>query len=265
MTEEAVHAGQLQGKVALITGGNSGIGLATARAFIREGADVIVTGRNAASLDQVQDELGKRAWSLRCDQSRLADLDELIARIRERYPALDIVFANAGISGSAPVQSASEEHFDQIFNTNARGVFFLVQKVAPYVRRGGSIILNSSTSAYVGLPGNAAYSGSKAAVRAFARSFSADLIEQQVRVNVVTPGAIDTPIFGRTRPDPVVLDRNMKKVRSMVPIERIGRAEEVAEVVVFLASNASSYLFGAEVVVDGGITEAPLAAAVYRN
>ncbi|ODT88144.1 SDR family oxidoreductase [Phenylobacterium sp. SCN 70-31] len=256
--------GKLAGKVALITGGNSGIGLATAHAFVREGAKVVVTGRDPATLEAVRQELGSDVLAIPSDQASLADSDRLVARIQAAHGGLDVAFVNAGVGGSASVQTATEAHFDQIFDTNVKGLFFLVQKIAPIMRSGGSIVLNSSISPYHGSPNTSAYSGSKAAVRAFARSFSADLRTQNVRVNAIAPGPTETSIFGRTRSDPAQLSALRERVAASTPIGRWAQPEEMAEVVVFLASDASSFMFGAEVVVDGGMTGAPGAAPIYR-
>ena len=246
---------RLQGKIALITGGNSGIGLATAKAFVANGARVIVTGRDQKSLDAAQEALGDQCLALRSNTADLKEIDALYAVIKERFEGLDIIFANAGISGGAPIESVTEEHFDRVFNTNVKGVFFTLQKALPLLRKGASIILNASISARVGLPNQSCYAATKAAVRSLARNFSVEFAARGYRFNVVSPGPIETPIWGRGGADAQILEAMKQRATSNNPLGRFGSPEELAQTVVFLASDDSTFMMGAEIIVDGGVTE----------
>ena len=254
---------RLRDKIGLVTGGSSGIGLATAHAFVREGAQVIITGRDSRTLLEAEAELGGRATSICADHAVRADNVRVSQTILERFGRLDIAFLNAGVGGPASVEDATEEHFDRIFDTNVKGTFFLVQELSRLMGPGGSIVLNSSIAPYGGAPGTSMYSAAKAAVRVFARGFSADLIHRQIRVNAIAPGPIDTPIFARYQKDPADLEKHMERLRSFVPAGRLGLPEEVAEAVVYLASDASAFVIGTELVIDGGASEAPHAAPIY--
>jgi NAD(P)-dependent dehydrogenase (short-subunit alcohol dehydrogenase family) len=256
---------RLAGKLALVTGGNSGIGLATAKAFVAEGARVAITGRNQQTLEAAKRELGEGTLALKCDAANLSELDELYAAIKQRLGALDILFANAGIGGSSPLADTTEETFDTMFDINVKGVFFTVQKALPLLRNGASIILNASIAPHVGRPGASVYAGTKAAVRAFARNFSAELVARNIRVNAVSPGPIATPIWTRGARDPGTADTVQAQVKRAIPLGRFGTADEVANVVVFLASDESSYLLGTEIIIDGGITELPAGAPTRRD
>ncbi|HTQ87826.1 MAG TPA: SDR family oxidoreductase [Candidatus Solibacter sp.] len=258
---------KLAGMKALITGGNSGIGLATARLFIAEGAEVAITGRDQATLDAAVAELGAKAAGYKADAADPAARAELFRRIGERFGALDVVFANAGVAGPTPLASATQEQFEQILRINITGVFFTVQGALPYLREGGSVVLNGSVVAALGPVGSAAYVASKGAVRAMARTLAAELSPKKIRVNVVVPGAIETPIWGRTASG-AARDGAAKKLAgyaAAVPLERLGVAEDIAKAVLFLASSDSSYLQGTETVVDGGLTGAPLGAPGLRG
>jgi NAD(P)-dependent dehydrogenase (short-subunit alcohol dehydrogenase family) len=255
---------RLAGKRALITGGNSGIGLATAKAFIAEGARVAITGRNPETLGEAKKELGSETLAVRSDVANLKDLDQLYATIEKRFGGLDILFANAGIGKSTPLGGTTEELFDEIFDVNVKGVFFTVQKALPLLKKGASIILNASIGPRLGRPGAAAYAASKAAVRTMARNFSADLAPRGIRVNAVSPGLIATPIWTRSKFGPEGENPIDQQLCSSVPLGRLGTPDEVAQVVVFLASNESSFMLGSEIVVDGGATELPAAAPAYR-
>jgi NAD(P)-dependent dehydrogenase (short-subunit alcohol dehydrogenase family) len=256
---------KLAGKFALITGGNSGIGLATARAFVAEGARVAITGRDPSTLQAAQKELGRDALVLQSDVRDLKQIDELFAQLKKHFGALDILFANAGVGRFKSLADTTEETFDQIFDINVKGVFFTVQKALPLLRSGASIILDASIGARIGRPDAAAYAASKAAVRTFARNFSADLAPLGIRVNAVSPGMIATPIWTRDRAG-AKLDKALEqRLRRTVPADRLGAPEEVAQVVVFLASDDSRFMLGSEIVIDGGTTELPAAAPLYRS
>lgn len=247
--------GRLEGKFALITGGNSGIGLATARLFVANGARVAITGRDGKSLEAARQSLGSDTLALQSDAADLKAIDGLFDAVKEQFGALDVLFANAGVSGGGPVESTSEQDFDRMFDTNVKGVFFTVQRALPLLRKGASIILNSSIAPRVGRPGHALYAASKAAVRTFARNFSSEFASRGFRVNVVSPGPIETPIWGRGGGDSATVDQVLSQVKAGVPLGRLGRPEEVAQAVLFLASDESSFMLGAEVTVDGGVTE----------
>lgn len=247
----------IRGKVALITGGNSGIGLATAQLFLKEGATVIISGRDRKTLDSARETMGPDLLAVQADVSKLDDLDRLYQTISQRYGQLDLIFANAGVAIPCPLEEMSEERFDANFDVNVKGTYFTVQKALPHLKAGANIVLNASIAQYTGVRGLSAYGASKAAVRALARLFAAELAPKSIRVNVVTPGPIATPIWGRVeRVDP----DTEKRLIARVPLARMGRAEEVARAVLFLASDASSYTTGCELMVDGGVVDLPAAA-----
>ncbi|MBD9504937.1 SDR family oxidoreductase [Pseudomonas sp. BGr12] len=245
----------LKGKTALITGGSSGIGLATARLLLDNGARVAITGRDTARLAAARKELGADLLTLACDVRSREQLQEMAGEVRNAFGALDIFFANAGVAYGTPLASTTEEQYDGLMDINLKGLFFSVQAVEPILRNGGSIILNTSWLNQVGTPGRALLSASKAAVRSLARTLSAELLERQIRVNAVSPGAIETPIHrspGQTEED---FRAYAERVGRQAPIGRMGRPEEIAAAVLFLASDASSYMLGAEILVDGGRAE----------
>ena len=246
--------GRLAGKVALITGGNSGIGLATAEAFVEAGATVIVTGRDRATLDAASSRFGRAVLVRRADSARLADLDALMEEIRERFESLDVLFVNAGVARFAPLDEVTEEQFDYMFDINVRGAFFTVQKAVPLLAPGASVVLNASVAGFTGAPNSSVYSATKAAVRSLARTFSADLVERGVRVNVISPGPVSTPIFDRLGLSADRVAGLSEQIHARVPLRRFGAPREVADVAVFLASDESSFIVGAELVVDGGMT-----------
>ncbi len=247
---------RLQGKTAIITGGSSGIGLAAAKAFVAEGARVAITGRDPGALDTAVCEIGQNALALQCDHARLEEIDALVRRLSGAFDGLDILFANAGLFTNAPIGEITETEFDAVFDTNVKGVFFTVQTMLPLFRRGASIILNASIASRMGRPGISLYAASKAAVRTFARNVSADLAPRGIRVNVISPGPVDTPIWERGR-DPDSAGRMRSKIGAGVPMGRMGKAEEIAAAAVFLASDESAYMMGAELVIDGGTSEVP--------
>ena len=247
--------GKLSGKVALITGGNSGMGLASARLLAQEGAKVVITGRRQKELDEAVKSIGPNALGVVGDVSKLADLDRLMAVIKEKYGQLDIIFANAGHGTLEPLGSVSEASFDAQFATNVKGVFFTVQKALPLLRDGGSIILNASIVSIMGMPAFSVYSATKAAVRSFARTWTADLKARRIRVNSLSPGPIDTPILSKAGLTEEQAEGFKASLKNMVPLGRIGRSEEIATVVLFLASDDSSFITGIDLTVDGGMAQ----------
>jgi len=255
---------RLANKTALITGGNSGIGLATARLFIAEGAQVAITGRNRARLDAVARELGPNLLAIQADATDIAATERAVAAAVEAFGGLDIVFANAGIPGSTPVGGTTLATFEQVLSTNITAVFFTVQAAAPHLRDGGSIILNGSVHAVLGMPGYSAYAATKAGVRAMSRVMASELAPRRIRVNTVVPGATRTPIWDRLAPDAAALAALETRIAKMVPLGRLGDAGELAKAVLFLASDESTYVSGTELVVDGAATGAPSGAPIYR-
>jgi len=244
----------LAGKIALITGGTNGIGLATAIELASQGAQVFITGRRQAELDAAVAEIGSAATGIRADASQLHDLDTVYARIASQAGRLDILFANAGGGDMMPLGAITEEHVDRIFGTNVRGVLFTVQKALPLLVDGASIILTGSTTSIQGTAAFSVYSASKAAVRNFARSWALDLKERGIRVNVVSPGPVRTPGLGGL----VSEDQQQglfDALAAQIPLGRLGKPEEVAKTVAFLASDAASFINGTELFVDGGMAQ----------
>ena len=247
--------GKLDGKTALITGGNSGIGLATAKQFVKEGAYVFITGRREPELAKAVKEIGSNVTGVQGDVSKLGDLDRLFAQIKREKGRLDVVFANAGVATFAPFGKITEEHYDAIINTNVKGLLFTVQKALPLVPDGASIILNASIVASKGLPANSVYSASKAAVRSFARTWTTDLKDRRIRVNAVSPGPIETPGLKDLVASSGAGEERLKMISASVPLGRLGAPDEIAKAVVFLASDDSSYITGTELFVDGGMAQ----------
>lgn len=249
-------AGKLEGKIALVTGGSSGIGLATAQRFAKEGAYVYITGRRQAELDKAVKAIGEaQATAVRADASILSDLDKLFTQIKKEKGRLDVVFANAGGGTLAPLGAITEEHYDQIFNTNVKGVLFTVQKALPLIPKGGSIILNASIAGVKGLPAFSVYSATKAAVRSFARGWTTELKDRGIRVNVISPGPIETPIFDGLAETKEQRKEMVAQFVSGVPLGRMGRPEEIANAALFLASEESSFVAGVDLFVDGGTAQ----------
>jgi NAD(P)-dependent dehydrogenase (short-subunit alcohol dehydrogenase family) len=246
---------KLTGKVAVITGGSSGIGLATARRFVEEGAHVFITGRRREELDKAAKSIGKNVTTVQGDVAKLEDLDRLYETVKAEKGAIDIVVANAAFVESAVLKDATPEHFDKTFDVNARGTFFTVRKALPLLRDGGSVVLVSSGAHALGVPFYTAYSATKAAMRSFARTWAADLKDRGIRVNTVSPGPIDTPIFEVQFKTKEAADAAKEGFRQMVPMGRLGTSDEVASAVLFLASDDSSYTTGADLPVDGGIVD----------
>jgi NAD(P)-dependent dehydrogenase (short-subunit alcohol dehydrogenase family) len=261
---------RLKNKTALITGGNSGIGLATAKAFIAEGAKVAITGRNQATLDAALAELGPqngevRAIALQADATDIPATEQAVAAAVQAFGKLDIVFANAGIPGSTPLGASKLEVFEQILRTNITGAFFTVQAAAPHLNNGASVILNGSVMSQLGSPGSSAYAASKAGVRGMSRVLAAELAPRGIRVNVVSPGATRTPIWDSAAPTPEAKAGLEKRLAGIIPLGRLGEAEEIAKTVLFLASDDSSNVNGAEIFVDGGSNGSPVGGPVFRG
>jgi NAD(P)-dependent dehydrogenase (short-subunit alcohol dehydrogenase family) len=244
---------KLQGKIAVITGGNSGIGLATAAEFVAEGAYVFITGRRQKELDAAVGLIGRNVTAVQGDVSNLADLDRLYAQVAKEKGRVDIVFANAGIGIPAPMGQITEQDYDQIFNVNLRGLLFTVQKALPLMPDGGIVLLCGSNASQAGFPGFSTYSATKAALRSFARTWTMDLKDRQIRVNVISPGPIDTPIWTSSDLPQEVAEQLKKQLISMVPANEMGRPEDVAKAASFLASTDSRFIRGIELFVDGGM------------
>jgi NAD(P)-dependent dehydrogenase (short-subunit alcohol dehydrogenase family) len=255
VTPKGTHMGTLEGKVALITGGNSGIGLATAKEFVDRGAYVFITGRRDPELAAAVKDIGRNVTGVRGDVSNLGDLARLFAQIKREKGKLDIVFANAGVATYAPFGQITEEHYDSIFSINVKGLLFTVQKALPLMPDGSSIILNASIVASRGLPANSVYSATKAAVRSFARTWTTDLKHRRIRVNAVSPGPIETPGLNDLVASTGAGEQRLKALSSSVPLGRLGTPTEIAKAVVFLASDDSSYVTGTELFVDGGFAQ----------
>ena len=247
---------KLKGKVAVITGGSSGIGLATAKRFVEEGAHVVITGRREKELKEAAALIDGNVTTVAGDVSRLEDLDRLYTIVKEKHARIDILFANAGAGTIAPFAAATEAHFDQTFDVNVKGLFFTVQKALPLLRDGGSIILTSSVSNVLGLPGFSAYAASKAAVRSFARAWTLELKDRHIRVNAMSPGPIDTPALATTTGlTPEQAEQAAAQFASQIPMGRRGETEEIAAAVTFLASDESSFITGVDLPVDGGMAQ----------
>ena len=258
---------KLAGKKALITGGNSGIGLATARLFVAEGAEVAITGRDQKTLDEAVAELGPKAHGYRADVTVAEDRKRLFADIAKDFGKLDIVFANAGITGRTPTGEADEAVFENVIRINLNGAFFTVNSAAPLLNDNGSVIFNGSVHNYLGQAGVAAYAATKGGVVAMARAIAADLAPRNIRVNVVAPGATKTPIWKRGSRASISAEQSAKVdefFSSTVPLGRWGEAEDVAKAALFLASDDSSYINAVELMVDGGLTGAPFGAPMLR-
>jgi NAD(P)-dependent dehydrogenase (short-subunit alcohol dehydrogenase family) len=247
---------KLEGKVAVITGGSSGIGLATAKRLVDEGAYVVITGRREEELKKAAASIKTNVTTVVSDVSRVEDLDRLYAVVKEKHGHIDILFANAGAGTIAPLAMATEAHFDQTFDVNVKGLFFTVQKALPLFKDGGSIILNSSVSNVLGLPGFTAYAASKAAVRNFARGWALELKDRKIRVNCMSPGAIDTPALATTTGlTAEQAEQAVAEFTTQIPMGRRGMPEEIAAAVAFLASDESSYITGIDLPVDGGMAQ----------
>jgi NAD(P)-dependent dehydrogenase (short-subunit alcohol dehydrogenase family) len=246
---------KLQGKIALITGGNSGIGLATAKVFVSEGAYVFITGRRQAELNAAVKGIGENVIGVEGDVSNLADLDTLYDTVKRTTEHIDILFANAGVARYAPLGTITAEFYDSIFDINVKGLLFTVQKALPLMPDGSSIILNASIVASKGLAANSVYSATKAAVRSFARTWTTDLKDRRIRVNAVSPGSIETPGLNDLLASSEAGEQRRNMISNSVPLGRLGTPDEIAKAVLFLASDDSSYVTGTELFVDGGFAQ----------
>jgi NAD(P)-dependent dehydrogenase (short-subunit alcohol dehydrogenase family) len=243
----------LKGKVAVITGGNSGIGLATAKRFVAEGAYVFITGRRQAELDDAAAEIGSNVTAFQGDVSNLEDLDRLYREVKSKKGKIDIIFANAGIVETVETPAATPEHFDRTFNTNARGAYFTVQKALPLLNDGASIVLNGSGAWQKGIPFYGTYSATKAALRSYVRTWTAEFASRGIRANVISPGPVETPILDKQVPTREAADALREQFKALIPLGRLGRAEEIASAALFLASDESSFITGIDLPVDGGV------------
>ena len=244
---------RFEGKVAVVTGGNSGIGLATAKRLHDEGARVAISGRSQKTLDEAVEILGKDVLAVQADVAKLTDIDKLYSGVSQKLGKIDVLFVNAGVAKFAPLTAVDEAHFDEMFDINTRGAYFTIQKAVPHLNTGASIILNTSVADGKGIQNGTVYAATKAALRSFARSVAAELVELGIRVNTVAPGPIETPIFERTGLPKEAIEEFSKDVLSKVPMKRFGKPEEVAGAVAFLASSDASYITGVEINVDGGM------------
>jgi NAD(P)-dependent dehydrogenase (short-subunit alcohol dehydrogenase family) len=245
-------------KTVLVTGGSSGIGLAAAKAYAAEGARVVITGRDAAALERAAQEIGHDAIALRNDAGRVAEARALAAELGARGLQLDAVFLNAGIARFAGLADATESLWDEIFDTNVKGLFFQIQALAPRLRKGAALVINGSINAHIGMPNSSIYAASKAAVISMARTLSAELLQSVgggARINVVSPGPVTTPLYGKLGLDAATLETTAAAIQNQVPLGRFGTPEEVASTVLHLSAPESAFIVGAELIVDGGMTQ----------
>jgi len=246
---------RFKNKVAVVTGGNSGIGLATARAFAREGARVAITGRSDTTLKAAQKELGPDVLVLRADSSQVSEIAKAMDRIKERFGRIDALFVNAGVGKFVPFEDVTEAFFDETMATNLKGAFFTVQKALPLLPRGSAVVLNASINAHLGMPGSTGYGASKAAVVNLAKTLSADLLQRGIRVNVVSPGPVATPILDRMGLPEEATRQLKQQITERVPLKRFGQPDEIAAAVLYLSSSESAFVVGTELVVDGGMIQ----------
>jgi NAD(P)-dependent dehydrogenase (short-subunit alcohol dehydrogenase family) len=243
---------RLEGKVAVITGGNSGIGLASAKRFLDEGARVAISGRSRKTLDEALKLLGKDVLAVQSDTAKIADIEKLFEAVKQKFGKVDVLFVNAGIGKFAPLEAVTEEVYDELFDINTKGAYFTIQKALPHLNDGASIVLNTSVASHIGSPNGTVYAATKAAMRSFTRSMAAELVGRNIRVNAVAPGATETPIFGRAGLSPEQEVELRKRFLAGIPMGRFGQPEEIAAAVAFLASSDASFITGVELDVDGG-------------
>jgi len=246
---------KLAGKVVLVTGGSSGIGLATAKLFSQEGAKVVISGRDRATLDEAALAIGGDVLALQADVVDLKQIDQLYCAIADKFGKIDILFANAGVAKFAPLEATTEAMYDQLFNINVKGLYFTVQKAASHLNDSATIVLNTSFLSEIGLPGTSALSASKAAVRSLARTFAAEFVSRGIRVNAVSPGAISTPIYSKLDMPQETVEALAENIVGQIPMKQFGTSEEIAKAVLFLSTSDSAYILGTEIAVDGGISQ----------
>jgi NAD(P)-dependent dehydrogenase (short-subunit alcohol dehydrogenase family) len=246
---------KLAGKVALVTGGNSGIGLATAKLLSQEGAKIVISGRDRTTLDEAARAIGGDILALQADVADLRQIDQLYNTITNKFGKIDVLFANAGVAKFAPLESTTEALYDEVFTINVKGLYFTVQKALAHLNDNAAIVLNTSFLGELGLPGTSVLGASKAAVRSLAKTFSAELVSRGIRVNAVSPGAIATPIYGKLDMPQEAVEAMAKNIVGQVPMKRFGAPEDIAKAVLFLSTSDSAYILGAEIAVDGGISQ----------
>jgi NAD(P)-dependent dehydrogenase (short-subunit alcohol dehydrogenase family) len=246
---------KLAEKVVFVTGGSSGIGLATAKLFSQEGAKVVISGRDRAALNDAASAIGGDVLALQADVADLAQIDQLYSVISEKLGKIDVLFANAGVAKFAPLEATTEALYDEVFTINLKGLYFTVQKALAHLNDNAAIVLNTSFLGEIGLPGTSVLGASKAAVRSLAKTFSAELISRGIRVNAVSPGAISTPIYGKLDMPQEAVDKMAQNIIAQVPMKRFGAPEDIAKAVLFLSTSDSAYILGAEIAVDGGISQ----------
>lgn len=246
---------QLNNKTVLVTGGNSGIGLATAVAFAQQGARLVITGRDQASLLAAKEQLGNNAIALQNDAGDTTAAKALAEHLSAQNIRLDAVFINAGVAKFAPLESVDEELWDQTFNINVKGAYFTIQALLPLLNEGAAIILNGSINAHIGMPNSSVYAASKAALISFAKTLSAELVGRGIRVNVVSPGPVSTPLYGKLGVPAEQLNELAAQIQAQIPVKRFGTPEEVASAVVYLASPLAAFIVGTELIVDGGMSQ----------
>jgi NAD(P)-dependent dehydrogenase (short-subunit alcohol dehydrogenase family) len=246
---------RFNGKTVLVTGGNSGIGLAAAKAYAAEGARVVITGRDTATLEKASDEIANHVIALRSDAASLHDAKRLAQTLSDQGIRLDAVFINAGIAKFAPFADVDEAFWDQTFDINTKGAYFQIQALLPILNKGAAIVINGSINAHIGMPGSSVYAASKAALISLAKTLSAELLPQGIRVNVVSPGPISTPLFGKLGMDAASLEATAKQIQMQIPLGRFGTPEELATTVLHLTASESAFIVGTEVIVDGGMSQ----------